>query len=264
MPKISSNPKSSLKEQFINVTGVSPASATKWLDKYNGSLENSIDAYLEYEHNKSKQITIDNRLVAIFDRYKDQDNEDIIGIEGTLKYLEDLEFDAEDIISLILAYFLQAPSMGVFAREPFLRNWQEKKIFDIPTMSSFIANLKNEILNNQDMYRDLYNYTFGFLMEVPGQRLLPSETAVDYWKLLLYNNAAFECAKTRLAQWFEFVLSEYKRGFSKDTWQMFYLFARDVIAADPDSLSGYDEMSAWPSVIDEYIEYLKENGLLRE
>lgn len=222
-----------------------------------------MNAYLNQENSsKSKPLKIDSKLIAIYDKYKDGDNEDRIDINGTIAYLEDLRLDPDDPTSLMLAFFLESPSMGVFLRDKFLSKWQAEKIDSLKGMREFTLNLYEQLAANESLFQGVYNYTFEFLMEVPGQRLLSYELAIDYWKLLFMNRDEFKPCYQRLEQWFDFVSSEYRRGFSKDTWQMFYLFIKNIALQDPTHFKDYDEMSAWPSVIDEYIEYLKENELL--
>lgn len=54
--------------------------------------------------------------------------------------------------------------------------------------------------------------------------------------------------------------TEYKRSISKDTWNMlweFVLYTRQ----DP-NLDNYDIEGAWPSVIDDFVNYLNDNGNL--
>lgn len=211
---------------------------------------------------KVKTIKIDPKLNSIYDKYKDTHNENKIDINGTIAYLEDLNIDPEDPISLTLAYFLESPTMGVFTKEKFLNKWQSEKITSLSSMREYILKLHKSLEANDELFQDLYNFTFNFLMEVPGQRLLNYELAVDYWKLLFMNRKDFEPCFGRLNQWFDFISNEYKRGLSNDTWKMFYLFVKTIMLKDPSNLQDYDEMSAWPSVIDEYVEYLKENELL--
>lgn len=43
---------------------------------------------------------------------------------------------------------------------------------------------------------------------------------------------------------------------------MFYLFLKEVVLPDPENFKDYDEMAAWPSIVDEYIEYLRDTNLL--
>lgn len=238
--------------------------ATKWLEEHKWNLESAIDAYLsrQVSQEKKKPSSYDPKLVEIFDKYSEEGDSNRIDVDGTILYLEDLGFDPEDPISLTLAFFLKAPSMGVFERAAFLDHWQEAKCNTLPKMKKYITAFHEEVYQKDNLFQELYNFTFGFLMEVPGQRLLSYETAADYWKLLLLQNASFSNCTERLNQWLEFVTDTYKKNFSRDSWQMFYIFARTVIATDPKTMKDYDEMSAWPSVIDEYIEYLKDNKLM--
>lgn len=254
--------KSALKQQFTAVTGCSSGEVTKWLEKSGWKLDVAIDAYLS---NKTSSNTLrpDLKLVEIFESYKDNDgNGDVIGIDGTLRYLEDLGVDPDNSITLVLAYFLQSPSMGVFHRDTFLESWSRTNINTIDGMSQYLQNLYQTYKSDRDYFKKVYIFAFDFLMEVPGQRILSYDLAIDYWKLLFFERQEFEDCFTRLNQWFDFATNEYKRGFSKDTWQMFFLFLEDVIKKDPVNLSAYDEMAAWPSAIDEYIEYLRENDLV--
>ncbi|ANB15542.1 hypothetical protein AWJ20_3170 [Sugiyamaella lignohabitans] len=75
------------------------------------------------------------------------------------------------------------------------------------------------------------------------------ETAVANWNLLL--NGRF----SELDKWSEFVLNKYKRNISKDVWNMTWEFAK-YLKTDPE-LQEYSDEGAWPSVIDEFVAYLK-------
>lgn len=77
--------------------------------------------YLSYQPSTERK---DNKkLAAIFDNYKDPDS-DIIGIDGTIKYIEDLGYEPEDKVALALAEFLESPLAGVFERKSFIMKWQ--------------------------------------------------------------------------------------------------------------------------------------------
>jgi DCN1-like protein 1/2 len=76
------------------------------------------------------------------------------------------------------------------------------------------------------------------------------DTAVAYWNLLLVPRHPI------VTEWTTFVTENYKRGISKDTWNMILEFTT-YYESDP-SLASYDEEAAWPSVIDEFVEYLRE------
>ncbi|KAE9444668.1 hypothetical protein C3L33_23435, partial [Rhododendron williamsianum] len=54
--------------------------------------------------------------------------------------------------------------------------------------------------------------------------------------------------------------ARHNKAISRDTWSQLLEFARMV---DP-TLSNYDAEGAWPYLIDEFVEYLNENGIIRK
>ena len=55
------------------------------------------------------------------------DNADAIGIEGAMRYMGDLKVQLDDIAVLAIGEALQAPTMGEFTREGFVRGWRTLK-----------------------------------------------------------------------------------------------------------------------------------------
>ncbi|KAI5968137.1 DCN1 [Candida margitis] len=292
--------KSALKNQFCELTGTSTTTAGRYLDASKYNLEQAVDAYFEKHSSKStnpksngKSATsttsnTNKNLIAIFEKYKDANNPDVIDIDGTLKYLEDLKIDPEDPKSLTLAFLLKAPSVGVFEKNKFLTTWQHYNIHDIAKMSSFLNKFHDDVLHNKGIYNDietdevvdfkhLYDFAFGFLKESENQKVLDIDLAISYWKLLLPLITSVYLAKNesttetdtanqveeRVQNWYDFLTTSNPRPvITFDTWSMFYLFFLEVILPDPRKLSNYDEMAAWPSKMDEYVEYLSDNSLI--
>lgn len=148
-----------LKQQFADVTGSTTSVAQYWLGKHSWDLAQATNAYfLKYGSSAppAKRTKLNNsHIAAIFDKYKGMygtstifmittttsqwkssilttnyftDNETgNIEIEGTIQYLEDLGYDAEDPVALVLAYFLESPSTGVFKKDSFINQWSHKK-----------------------------------------------------------------------------------------------------------------------------------------
>lgn len=113
--------KRQLRDQFIDFTHTTSSIADQFLKSSNYDLELAINEYLSYQASPSRK---DNKkLTAIFDQYKEPDS-DIIGIDGTIKYIEDLGYEPEDKVALALAEFLESPSAGVFKRTSFILKWQ--------------------------------------------------------------------------------------------------------------------------------------------
>lgn len=250
--------RSTARNQLVSITGCTPTTATSLLEKHNWKLEEAVNAYLENGLSRATPVASDPQIEHIHKTYQDPADPERIDVDGVLKYLDDLGIEPEDPKSLTLAFFLEAPSMGVFTRTKFIGNWSKTSARSVAEMKQYIDNLDSTIKQCDPLqFVQLYNFTFDFSMENPGQRLLAIDTAVEYWKMLLYKRPEFEGCQLRFDQWFQF-LTTHKKSITKDTWRMVYLFFKEVVASDPKNLLGYDEMASWPSVIDEYIEWLRE------
>ena len=68
-------------------------------------------------------------LSKLFDQYREDvaGEPDNVGIEGTMKYFQDIDIDVEDLDSFVVFEIVQAPSMGEMTRDGFVNGWQERK-----------------------------------------------------------------------------------------------------------------------------------------
>jgi DCN1-like protein 1/2 len=57
--------------------------------------------------------------------------------------------------------------------------------------------------------------------------------------------------------WDKFLQQDSKKGISRDTWMMLLSFMETVPTAD--KVGEIDPFDAWPILIDEFVDYLKEN-----
>ena len=69
-------------------------------------------------------------LGKLFDKYREAATAeaDIVGVEGTMKYFQDVDVDVEGLESLAALEIVQAPTMGEMSREGFVNGWQERKL----------------------------------------------------------------------------------------------------------------------------------------
>jgi DCN1-like protein 1/2 len=113
-----------LVDQFVDFTQATSAVAKNFLKIARWDLEVAINEYLAYQAptlNRRDQQS----LLSLFDQYKEDDTK--IGIDGTMKYIEDLGYEPEDRVILALAEFLESPSAGVFTKRSFQSKWQSVK-----------------------------------------------------------------------------------------------------------------------------------------
>jgi DCN1-like protein 1/2 len=105
-------------------------------------------------------------------------------------------------------------------------------------------------------FKQIYKHTF-LLARLSGQKAVALDAATVYWRLLLTSpSLEWSTSSTPwLEWWIEFVQEKYKKSVNKDMWDQTLVFAEKTLADE--SLSFWSEDSAWPGVIDEFVEYVK-------
>ncbi|KAL7271441.1 Scaffold-type E3 ligase [Rhizina undulata] len=187
-------------------------------------------------------------LNRIFDQFRDpSDPTDTIGVNGSMKFLQSIDIGLEEVTVLAIAELLSAPTMGEFSREGFLKGWTTLGCDTIEKMRLKTPSIRAS-LGDEAIYKRVYLYTFAFA-RTPGQKSLPLETAVEYWKLLL--NRKFKL----LDLWIEFLTNVWGKSIAKDTWVCLWDFVK-LAEKDP-ALAGYDVDGAWPSILDDFVEYFR-------
>ncbi|KAF7308027.1 Defective in cullin neddylation protein [Mycena kentingensis (nom. inval.)] len=265
--------------QFCGVTGASVKDAKRFLEKYK-RVDIAVDAYYN-DPNAAAATTAAvssrqaghpsaSKLNALFDKYKDPDgtgNE--ITVDGTIQMCEDLSVNPEDVVLLAVAYELKSPRMGEWTRTGYVEGWKALGCDNLSAMKTALARLRTRLTSGSDpeYYKKVYNYTFEFA-KTEGQRSIAVDTASAFWELLLpYATIGGRVDASgdtimggegwlpEYSQWWtEFLAEKGGKGVSKDTWVMFLDFIRTIDSR----FATYDLDAAWPSTIDDFVEYAKE------
>jgi len=254
--------------QFCSVTGASAKDARDFV-KQHKRLDVAIDAYYTNPNAFSGRRKGDTsntsiaQLGQLFDIYKDEDSDEIT-IEGTITFCKDLKVDPEEVVLLAIAYELKSPRIGQWTRQGWIDGWKNVGAYSIPTMQSSLIPLRNQLATDSDYFKKVYNYTFDFARS-EGQRSLGLDTAQEFWNLLLPHGSSGGALTGKSTDditgwqerynrwWSEFLTQKGSKGVSKDTWTMFLDFVRSIDA----KFSTHDIEGAWPSVIDDFVEYAK-------
>ncbi|KAH3870048.1 DCN1-like protein 3 [Dreissena polymorpha] len=201
--------------------------------------ENKRTSFISREFSESKAN-------ALFDCYKDPDSDCILA-EGVEKFCEDLEVRPDEFIVLLIAWKLNAETMCMFTREQFVSGLQSMRVDSIKGIQSKFPDLIAEI-QNKETFKEMYKWTYKFGLDLEsGQRTLPVEMAMSLWKLVFSQQEP-----KILPRWLNFLQKHQSiRGISKDTWDMFLNFVEQV----SEDLSCYDDTEAWPSLLDDFVEY---------
>ena len=186
-------------------------------------------------------------IAAFFDRYRDADADCILA-DGIERFCADIHVQPDEFSVLVLAWKFNAEAMCRFTREEFVTGCHALGGADTPqAVRAQLPAIVAEVCENKDRFRELYRWTYRFGLDV-GQRTLPLSMALSLWRLVFSVNPP-----PVLERWLAFL--EQRRsapsGIMRDTWDMYLLFT-EVIGED---FERYDESEAWPSLIDDFVEY---------
>lgn len=205
---------------------------------------------------------------------------DKIGIEGSMRYLTDLGIKLDEVVVLAVLTELGAPTMGEFTRDGFVSGWQNHRyIFrtkherlqaqattnhasqysaeSLSKQQGQIASFRRSLAMTPDFFKRVYKQTF-LIARLPGQKIVPLETALEYWRLLFTApSLSWNTASTPwLTLWLDYLETQWKKSVSKDMWDQTGVFAMKSL--EDESMSWWSEDGAWPGVLDEFVFYVRE------
>lgn len=209
------------------------------IKKQTGSMEAKRLSLISREASEAK-------ILALFEVYKDKD-EDYILADGVERFCMDLEVKPEEFTVLVLAWKFGAETMCEFSRTEFVQGCKSMKVDSIKGIQSKFPDLLAEV-QDKHAFKDLYRWSYKFGLDTAsGQRTLPTDMAISMWKLVFSQREP-----PVLQRWLEFLEKHTSiRGIPKDTWDMFLNFVEQV----GDDLSSYDDTEAWPSLLDDFVEF---------
>ncbi|TQD90911.1 hypothetical protein C1H46_023514 [Malus baccata] len=237
-------------QQFIMITGASEKVALQALKSSDWHLEGAFDVF--YSQPQLQTHTDSRHLEELYNRYKDP-RADMILVDGISLLCNDLQVDPQDIVMLVVSWHMKAATMCEFSKQEFVDGLESLGIDSLDKFREKIPFMRSE-LKDEQKFREMYNFAFGWAKE-KGQKSLALDTAIGMWQLLFA-----EKQWPYVEHWCQFLQARHNKAISRDTWSQLLEFARAVDS----SLSNYDAEGAWPYLIDEFVEYLKENGVIQK
>jgi len=172
-----------------------------------------------------------------------------MSVQGILSFLKDLQISPDDIVTLVIAYELQASELGEFTKDQFL-NLEKFGLDSIERIRTYIPKFREE-LNDDNQFKRIYRFAFDFYKEERDRRNIDVGSAVHAWRVLLEDQA-------QTASFTDFVenhQTQYKT-INIDQWTNVLEFFRTVKA----NFSNYDADAAWPVLLDMYVEWAQETN----
>lgn len=167
-----------------------------------------------------------------------------------------MDVGLEDIGALVFSELVQSPSLGKVERDGFLSGCASVGVDSVPKLKNIVLQRRAQLHHDKQLFKNVYNHTYQLALQ-PGQKSLPLEMATEFWKML-FSSAGFEWRTPRtpwLDWWLEFQEAKVKRSVNKDLWRQTLNFA--VESMRDESLGFWSEESSWPSVVDEFVEWVR-------
>ncbi|KAF1355909.1 DUF298-domain-containing protein [Lizonia empirigonia] len=247
--------------QFMSFTQMDRTAAVRVLKSHGWDAQNAVNAYYSGGGGSSNASSATKAtLNKLFDAYREDPagEPDAIGVEGTMNYLPQLDVDLEGMDSLAALEIIQAPTMGEISREGFVNGWLERDCDTIDKQKAYIKNLKTQLPTDKAVFTRIYKYTF-FLAKSGQQKAIALESAIAYWDLLFASPLSAVQWSTPdtpwLDWWKEFLNVSWKKSVNKDMWNETLKFAQ--LTLQDEAISFWNEESSWPSVIDDFVEWVK-------
>jgi len=193
-------------------------------------------------------------LEKLYEKYKavgvslgeSGDNEDLIKGQGLLQYGQDLGIIDDKDPGLFIVFWklnVTHEKCWEFTREEFVGGWAIHGCHNVPAMKKKLEAWRQDVKNPQK-FKLFYFYVFDYLKE--DKKILAVEEATTVWDMLGMNQRW-----PLMTSWLEFLHD--KKAVSRDTWRLFLNFTEQY----PNNLDNYDTDGCWPSMIDEFVEYVQ-------
>ncbi|KAM0342986.1 hypothetical protein ACHAPU_009016 [Fusarium lateritium] len=259
MPPPSAAQQKVLIAQFVALTGQSERQATRYLKNSGFKLNEAVDAFFSSNGDTKGPSPLENKLESSFTDLQDTgDEKDKLELESTMSYLQNkLKVNIENAELLVALELVQAPSVGVINRRGYVDGWKVTGVGAThQEHAAHIRRLVKSLSSDQALFKKVYRHTFIAGRE-PDQKALGIETALVYWDIL-FAAPGIEWKTSKhdwLALWKEFLAEKWKNSVNKDMWNMTLEFALKSLSDE--SLSFWNEDGAWPSVIDNFVEWCR-------
>lgn len=188
------------------------------------------------------------RCIAWFHEYT-TDDEDTLGPEGMEKFCEDIGVEPENIVMLVLAWKLEAKSMGFFTKAEWLKGMTDLQCDSVRKLQLRLDYLRT-LLDDPATFKNIYRFAFDFARD-KDQRSMDIDTAKAMLALVLGKHWPL------FGSFHQFLEQSKYKVINKDQWCNILEFSR-LVNVD---LSNYDEDGAWPVLLDEFVEWMKEHRM---
>jgi DCN1-like protein 1/2 len=174
-----------------------------------------------------------------------------------MKYLQDLGVQLDGVDFLAVLTELSAETIGELDRSGFISGWQSLRADTLSKQQATLPTLHYKLTKDSEYFRRVYRHSFK-LARQSGQKSVALDMAIDFWRLLFGSGGmSWKTAQTDwLDLWAKYLETKWKKSVGKDMWDQTEIFARKCI--EDESLAWWSEDQSWPGVLDDFVEYVRE------
>ncbi|PIA45718.1 hypothetical protein AQUCO_01600155v1 [Aquilegia coerulea] len=198
----------------------------------------------------SKAVTKElERIDQLFYSYANKSS-GVIDPEGIESLCSDVGVDYTDVRILMLAWRMNAERQGYFTLEEWRKGLKSLKVDTIAKLKKALPDLEKEVRTPTN-FTEFYSYSFQYCLTEEKQKGVDIESVCELLTLVL--GSKFH---TQVDSFVEYLKSQndYK-VLNMDQWMGFLRFCNEIKFSD---LSNYDEDLAWPLILDNFVEWIRE------
>ncbi|KAL2206211.1 DUF298-domain-containing protein [Sarocladium strictum] len=207
---------------------------------------------------------LETSLNTLFDSLRDAANDetDKLELETTMQYIKDiLKVKLDDAGLFVIQELVQAPSIGEITRKGYVEGWKKAGVGAThQEHAAHIRALIKRLSTDQELFKKVYKHAFVGGRE-RDQKALSLENAQVYWEMLFSKPGMRWVTANHdwLELWKQFLDEKYTRSVNRDMWNMTLTFALKTL--EDESLSFWSADGAWPSVIDDFVEWCRKKDI---
>ncbi|RKF73702.1 Defective in cullin neddylation protein 1 [Golovinomyces cichoracearum] len=243
-------------DEFIRLTGASEKIARKFLRSAAWRTDIATDNYFTNLNSKSI-LREQETLSKMFTSYLDPNyGGESLGVDGVMKYLQDLGVNLETAEIFVPLEIVQAPGLGEITKSGFVNGWSAVGCDQISKQKIYVASQIKKMSADWAFFKKVYRHAF-FASKESSQKAIPLENAIVYWNLLFNVSGRrwISDSVDWLELWTQFLQENWNKTVNKDMWNQTFEFYQKSI--DDEKLSFWSEDGAWPGVIDDFVAYAK-------
>lgn len=188
-------------------------------------------------------------ITAMFNNIADEDDPSIAGLDGICKFAEKINVDPFESSILVLIHKLGSHAKpGQISREVFTTGCERLQIDSFAKFAELVPSLDMGFMVDNE-FRDFYKFSFQFNCE-GTYKTLSKDTVTELINMVLKGRIAGD----RLSTFIKFLNITKDNSYDRitlDQWMSFLDFSKECT-----DLNDYDEaVSAWPVLIDDYVDF---------